>query len=382
MSPRPRRPAVPSCRNFTGYKPCFPGTDCTAGCVHPEPYGTRILIVNLDAMGNVLVTTALLSVLRRTYRRCTISWITLRNAAPLLANHPGLDRVYVWDDETRMVLGRMRFDLVLNIDKSRRSAAFTMNLRAKKRMGFGINGDGAIIPLNPEAYENYRLGLDDHFKFRVNRKTVPQLQCEQFGLRYRRDPYRVYLTDEERRWTADYRRDAGIADDAFVVGFNTGCSELYPNKKMTVEQHVELIRRLQGTPGLRLVLLGGPEDRLRNAEIARRAGEAVINTPTTEGVRRGLCCIDLCDVVISGDSFGMHAAIALGKEVAAWFGVTSAPEIELYGRGVKLAPEGLDCSPCWKRECPYHLECIAMIDLDAIVRFVHDVRRRREGALQ
>jgi heptosyltransferase-2 len=154
---------------------------------------------------------------------------------------------------------------------------------------------------------------------------------------------------------------------------------LYPNKKMTIEQHQALIDRLSEVEGVKLVLLGGPEDTLRNAEIARRVGDKALNTPTTEGVRRGLCYINLCDVVISGDSFGMHAAIGLKKHVIAWFGVSCATEIDLYDRGVKLVPYGLECSPCWKKACPYNLECIQMIDLDVIVQHVinfGNVRRR------
>jgi len=119
-------------------------------------------------------------------------------------------------------------------------------------------------------------------------------------------------------------------------------------------------------PNVRLVLVGGPEDTERNAEIARIAAGAVINTPTTEGLRRGLCYENICDAVITGDSFGMHAAIGLKKFVVAWFGVTCPDEIDLYDRGVKIVPAGLECSPCWKRECPYDLECVRAVDLDAI----------------
>jgi heptosyltransferase-2 len=66
----------------------------------------------------------------------------------------------------------------------------------------------------------------------------------------------------------------------------------------------------------------------------------------------------------------MHVAIALKKQVIVWFGVSCWTEIDLFDRGVKLIPEGLACSPCWKRSCPYQLECIQMIDLDRIVREV------------
>jgi len=58
------------------------------------------------------------------------------------------------------------------------------------------------------------------------------------------------------------------------------------------------------------------------------------------------------------------------KHVIVWFGVSCPAEIDLFGRGVKLVPEGLACSPCWKQACPFNLECIQMIDLDRIVREV------------
>jgi len=362
--------AIPDCKHFSGYKPCFPETTCYRECAFPNPIGKKILIVNLDAMGNVLVTTSLLPALKRKYPRSHVSWITLKNAAPLLQHNPYLDRVYVWEPEGWLILQQMQFDLVLNVDKSQRSGAFAMGLKAKEKLGFGLNKDGVIVPLNKEAHENYILGLDDHLKFRVNQKTVPQLQCEQFKLKYRRDPYQVFLTDAEKAFCKSYREMCGVDVGELVVGLNTGCSELYPNKKMTIEQHVQLINRLAGTPGIRLALVGGPEDTLRNAEIMRQVGDVVVNTPTTEGLRKGLCYVNICDLVITGDSFGMHAAIGLGKHIIVWFGVSCWTEIDLFDNGVKLIPEGLACSPCWKRECPYNLECIEMIDLDAIVRHV------------
>jgi heptosyltransferase-2 len=255
-----------------------------------------------------------------------------------------------------------------------------MGVRAAEKLGFGVNGRGQIIPLNPEAMENYRLGLDDELKFRVNQKTVAQLECEEFRLEYRRDEYVLPLSSEEEAFMKEYAHEHGLDSGDLVVGFNTGCSELYPNKKMTIDQHVDLLGRLSGIPGIRLVLVGGPEDTVRNAEISRRVGPGVHNTPTTGGVRRGLCYINLCDVVITGDSFGMHAAVGLKKYVIAWFGLSCWTEVDLFDRGVKLIPHGLHCAPCWKQTCPYDLECIRMIDLDMIVGHIREQRARRSAS--
>ncbi len=367
--------AVPDCRHFTGYKPCFPETSCIDECVDPQPYGTRILIVNLEAMGNVLVTTSLLAAVKRTYPQNTISWITLKNAYRLLDNNPYIDKVYVWEPESWLKLQAMQFDVVMNIDKAVNSCAFIMSLHAKEKLGYGLNENGIIIPLNEEAEYNYRLGLDDELKFRINQKPNTQLLTEAMGLTYKRDEYVLQLSKEEEIFCNTYKQQLGVyqtpvSSSHIVVGFNTGCSLLYPNKKMTIDQHVILINELAKRQGLHLVLLGGPEDTERNAEIVRQVGHKVIATPTSEGLRRGICYENICDVIISGDSFGMHVAIGLKKYVIVWFGVSCPQEIDLYQRGVKLIPEGLVCSPCWKKECPYHLECIQMIDLDRIVKEV------------
>jgi ADP-heptose:LPS heptosyltransferase len=377
--PKKKSLRIPDCKHFTGYKPCFPQVDCISGCVDNVPRGKRILIVNLDAMGHVLVTTSLLQAIKRKYPKSHISWITLSNAAGLLENNPYVDMVHTWGPESWLVLQSMTFDQVLNMDKSKRASALTMSLKAREKLGFGMNGDGVITPLNKEAGYLYRLGLDDQLKFRVNQKTLSEILHETFKLKFKCDEYVLNLWSDELAFCQNYRKEVGIQDSDFVVGFNTGCSPLYPNKKMTVEQHVSLIERLSTLDRIKLLLLGGPEDTERNAEISRSVGSKAISTPTREGLRRGICYENLCDLIITGDTFGMHLAVALKKYVVVWFGVSCWSEIELYGRGVKLIPEGLECSPCWKHECPYNLECIHMIDLDKIVDETVKFMRKRAG---
>ncbi len=366
---------IPDCKHFNGYKPCFPGSTCLDECKDPQPRGTRILIINLEAMGNVLVTTSLLPAIKRKYPQSTITWITLKNAYRLLDHNPYIDKVMLWEPESWLKLQMLEFDVAMNIDKSAHAGALMMTLNAKEKYGYGINENGVIIPLNDEALYNYRLGLDDEVKFRKNQKPNTQLLTEAMGLEWKRDEYVLTLSEEEERYSTNYKHQVlnhqpGTPEKKLVVGFNTGCSLLYPNKKMTIDQHVILINEFAKHTDIQLVLLGGPEDTERNAEIVRRVGDKVVSTHTTEGLRRGICYENICDVVISGDSFGMHVAIGLKKFVIAWFGVSCPQEIDLYDRGVKLIPDVLYCSPCWKQQCAHDLECIQMIDLDRIVQEV------------
>lgn len=380
---------IPSCKRFSGYKPCFPDHNCWLnGCKDNIPIGTKILIVNLDAMGDVLMTTAQLPAIKRKFPDSTIYWITLKNAEPLLFNNPYIDHTYPFTFESILILQQMEFDYVFNVDKSQRSCALVNSLNEKNKLGFGLNNDGVIIPLNEGAYYNYLLGMDDHLKFKINQKTGQEYLADTFELDYQNDEYVFNFTDDEFSFIKEYKNKTELSDDDFVVGFNTGCSELYPNKKMTVEQHIYLIEKFLKHPELKIILLGGPEDTQRNEIISSHflkdnpsLSKRLINTPTNEGVRKGACYESLADVIITGDSFGMHLAIALKKYVIVWFGVSCWTEINLYNRGIKLYPKDLFCSPCWKKVCPYNLECIQMIDLDLIEKEVinyYEKNKRRK----
>jgi heptosyltransferase-2 len=358
---------IPSCKNFTGYKPCYHEHDCWSnGCEIEVPMGTKILIINLDAMGDVLMTTAQLKSIKKKFPVSTIYWITLKVSAKLLENNPFIDRVLIYDFESVSIINELKFDIVMCVDKSLRSGALAMSVKADKKLGFGINEDAKIIPLNKGAEYNYLLGMNDHLKFKVNQRTGQNYLSETFELDYDRNDYILEFTDEEIEYISKYKKDVGLEDTDKIIGFNTGCSELYPNKKMTIEQHCLLIERFLSDGNYKIVLLGGPEDVERNNEIYSDFKGMIINTPTTEGVRKGALYESLADVIITGDSFGMHLAIALKKYVIAWFGLSCWTEIDLYDRGIKLFPEGLHCAPCWKKECPYNLECIQMIDIERI----------------
>ena len=361
-------PKIKTCKNFTGYKPCFSDHDCwTNGCKEYNPMGTRILIINLDAMGDVLMTTAQLSAIKRKHSPSTIYWITLKNAVGLLENNPYIDKVLSYDFETLSILQSMEFDIVMNVDKSNRSSALTMQLNAKEKLGFGINSTGQIIPLNKGADYNYLLGMNDNLKFRINNRLGQEYLAETFQLDYQRDNYVFHFSKQELDFISIYKREIGINDNDEIIGFNTGCSNLFPNKKMTVDQHIALIEKFISYNRFKIMLLGGPEDEERNQVIFNEFKHKIINTPTSGGVRKGACYESIPQLIITGDSFGMHLAIALKKYVIAWFGLSCWTEIDLYERGVKLFPQNLFCSPCWKKVCPFNLECIQMIDLERIV---------------
>lgn len=339
---------VPDCKKFTGYKPCKPYQDCR-NCQNLYPCGTKIVIINLGAMGAVLMTTTVLPALKRKYPESTISWITEERCLPLLAHNPFIDYVLPFNFRSVLKVQAMEFDLICNVDKIAEACGLMNSLKSNKKLGFGLNANGAIIPLNKGSEYNYWLGLDDELKFKINTRTVPDMLREMFELDHQIDPYVVNLTPEEEKFSKEFKMQHRLISP--IVGINTGSSPSFPHKRFSDEDILSMVEKLYAAQnGHPVILLGGLEDVDRNKMLTKKLGAKVINTPADEGLRKGLSYVKVCDVVITGDSLGMHMAIGLGKYVVARFNVTCASEIELYERGEKILSDS-SCSPCWRQNC-------------------------------
>jgi heptosyltransferase-2 len=360
------------CRHFNGYKPCGLHSDCNPQCPSLSKVGERILIVHLEALGAVLRSTSLLAAIKRKFPRSHITWVTKAPAHHLL-NGCDVDRVLTTGHEDLVRLNALRFDIVYCIDKSLLACSIAGSVTSRSYFGFKADPfHGAILPANPESIELWEIGLNNQKKFFDNKKTEQQLVHEALCLdEFSRDKYALKLSAGEHE-EANVRRRQWARPEQNIIGLNTGCSPVIPYKKMSVEGQREIIRSIRRSSDSRvrdaaIVLLGGPEDTERNQQIAQ--GLNVIESPTTLGLRDGLVSMATTDIVVSGDSLGMHMAIGLGKWSVVWFGPTCEQEIDLYDRGVKILAS-VGCAPCWKRSCHKQVMCYDQVNISAVMNAI------------
>jgi heptosyltransferase-2 len=247
--------------------------------------------------------------------------------------------------------------------------------------GFAVDPrNGATIPANSAAIELWDMGLNNNKKFFENKKTELQLVAEALELPYRRDEYVIRLDESERTLSEERFKTWSRSGETTLIGLNTGTSGVVPNKTISIEFWRTLIKQFSDRPEVQMVLLGGSSDEERNRKISN--GLSVILSPTQLGLRDGLASVNAMDVVVTGDSLGMHMAIALRKPTVAWFGPTCSHEIDLYDRGIKLATH-YRCSPCWKRTCLERVPCNQAIELaqmkTAILNLVAVPKSSRES---
>lgn len=366
------------CALYSGYKPCRFGNQCR-GCPHYEPLdregdadmpmtgGTpantesppRVAIIKTGALGDVLRTTTLLHPIHRAKPGASVTWITAPAAVPLLHANPLISELTTLTAETLNGLAAREFDVLYCFEKEELPLALAGRIRATKRFGFGPNRVGRPVVFNPESEYALLLGIDDELKFRRNTKPYPQIICEMAALPYRGDPYVLELTAAGEAARARVSARLAHRGAAVRVGINTGCGGVFRTKQWPEANLAELAGLLLREKGAAVLLLGGAAERELNAKLAAEV-PGLVDTGCDNSLDEFFGIVDACDVVVTSDSLAMHIAIARGKRTVVLFGSTSATEIELYGRGEKVAV-GYPCSPCYQKYCSEDLDYNAAV---------------------
>jgi ADP-heptose:LPS heptosyltransferase len=360
------------CRYFLGHKPCRFRCECD-GCTHYSPFGKRILIIKLAALGDVLRTTPLLRGLRARNPDCAITWLTESKGIPMLQGIREIDRLLAYESDTALQMQTEVFDEVYCFDKEPKATALAMKIQAERKVGFGMSAFGNVIPLNEESEYTFLLGIDDTLKFRTNSKTYPELIFDCAGIPYI-EPQEYILPDlsAEIKEAGAWLQARGVSLGGTKIGLNTGAGEIFATKKWTEENYARLANRLVRELEAEVLLLGGPAEVDRNRRIAEAAQIPVTNTGNDNPIRKFAGIVGNCDLLITGDTLAMHIAIGLKIPALVMLGPTCHQEIELYGRGAKIVSD-FDCSPCYLSVCPRPSTCMDALSVNEVFEAAADL---------
>lgn len=362
----PRREVAWDCRYFLGDRPCVwhkaTGALCT--CDHYQRVEQRLLIIKLDAMGDVLRTTALLPALSEAYPGSSVTWITKRESRPLLEQNPYISEIVDYGEDALLHLQMRAFDRVINLDASQKSAALASMAKAPRKDGFLLDPQGCVRPTSNAAQSWLEMGIFDDFK-RGNTSTYQDLMLKIIGLSGAPHRYVFELTEEERACGRMHLARLGVDLSVPIIGLNTGAGHRWQLKQWREEGYLELIERLGRHQHQQLVLLGGPEERERHQRLMRRSRVRVVDSGCDNPVRRFAAIVAACNLVVAGDTLAMHLSLAAGRPTVVLFGPTSSAEIEMYGLGEKVVPR-MDCLGCYKRTCEFVPNCMDLITTDMV----------------
>jgi ADP-heptose:LPS heptosyltransferase len=333
-------------------------------CPHYAVASMRILIIKLDALGDVLRTTSILNGLRAKYDNPHITWITREVSLPLFENNRLVDRVLAYDATETVLHARVEeFDLLINLDTASDSAVLASSVQAKKKLGFGFDQRGYVTPLNKEATAWLEMGAFDQKK-KANTRSYQDIMLDICQLKTNDKQILLMLSDQEKQFAQQFYQRKHLMKKRITIGINSGASPRWQFKRWTEEGFKALLRRILRETDWTILLYGGPYERERNRILSSLNTKRIVNTGSDNSLRQFFALVSLSDVFLTGDTLALHVATALGKKVVAYFGPTSAAEIDSYRGQILKVQSDLDCLVCYKPRCDFDPNCMNSLSPD------------------
>jgi heptosyltransferase II len=155
---------------------------------------------------------------------------------------------------------------------------------------------------------------------------------------------RLTSTPEQQRAA---REALGLSQDAAPVVFCPG-AEYGPAKRWPIHHYAALAKKLDKP----VWIVGSHKDAPVGEEIAQLSADAALNLCGRTNLEQAIDLIAGARAVVSNDSGLMHVAAALDRPTVALYGSSSPGYTPPLSARATILSLGLDCSPCFKRECP------------------------------
>lgn len=349
------------CAHFRGHIPCSfnksEGAICSS-CKHYKPIETRILIIKLAALGDVIRTTPLLVMFRRKYPNAHITWLT---QSPEILPKNEIDQIYDLNASSIFVLENSMFDVVVNLDKEPEACMLMAKIEAVQKFGFTWE-DHAVAPCTVAAEHKLMTGFFDQLS-KQNTKSYLEEIFEICHESFHQEPYAIALDQQKAmHWKNTLHHLSGGKP---IVALNTGCGPRWNTRLWSEERWTQLSHALKEI-GFFPVFLGGALEHEKNERMAHSTG---IYYPGHFDLKTFISLVDACDVVVTQVTMMMHIATALQKKMVLMNTIFNPHEFELYGRGVVIGPEK-PCQCYYGNTCQLGEPCMNAIQAETIVEAV------------
>jgi len=318
----------------------------------------KFLFIRFSSIGDIILTTPLLRVLKSTIPDAEIHYLTKSSFNDVIKHNPYLHKVHLYNGNfAQMIksLNQESFDYIIDLHNNARTLRVKNNL---KRMSFTFNK----LNFKKWLYVNlkYNIMPDVHIVERYFETLQAfDIKSDGKGLNY------FFNEDEIDKTIVDFELK-NKAYISFAIGAN------HSTKKLPNEKIIELCEKLS----LPVVLLGDKNDFTKGEIIRKEAKAEIVNACGKYSLNQSAFLLKHSKLVITHDTGLMHMAAALHKKTISVWGNT-VPEFGMY----PYMPERPDhfsivevrdlrCRPCSKigyEKCPKkHFKCMNDINIDEI----------------
>ncbi|MGH7206382.1 MAG: putative lipopolysaccharide heptosyltransferase III [Nitrospiraceae bacterium] len=329
----------------------------------------RILVIKLRYVGDVLLSAPVLTRLREAFPKALLVMLVNPGTEEMVMGHPALDEVLVLERGSVAVtwrfileLRKRRFDLVLDLTDSDRSAVTAWLSGAPVRVGYNSEARWRGLLYT-------RIIKADRFRMHAVRYHLAA--TEALGLTGSTPAPILMVSSEARRQVDDLLRAAEIEAARPLVCLHPGARWWF--KSWPLDRFAALADRIQTETTAQALFLGGQQERSVVSRIAEEMKTPFRNLVGQTGLQELAAVLERAALMVSNDNGPMHMAAALRVPAIGLFGPSDPAVWGPWGEGHRTFYKGLDCRPCFHPDCfRGEQNCMRLITLDEVWQAVRE----------
>ena len=167
-----------------------------------------------------------------------------------------------------------------------------------------------------------------------------------------------------------------------IVLLNANASDIVPLRKWSLDNFVELAKRLLENSEITVVLTGSPEEQEACADLALKIDpDRVINFAGKTTFKELITLYSLSDLLVTNDSGPVHFASTTNLPVIALFGPETPRIFGPMSPHAKVISLGLACSPCisvfnQKKSSCTDNQCMKQITVEMVIQETQKILRK------
>ena len=131
------------------------------------------------------------------------------------------------------------------------------------------------------------------------------------------------------------------------------------------------VAKVKIAQGFQIWLFGSAKDQAIAEQINNQVEGACVDFTGQTSLAEAVDLMSLVDVVVTNDSGLMHVAAALDKKIIAIYGSSDPGFTPPLNNKAHIMSLKLECSPCFKRECPLgHTRCLQDIKPEQVLNVI------------
>ena len=331
----------------------------------------RILIVNVNWLGDTLFATPFIRAVREKYPGAYIAILTHPRCYKMLEGNPNIDEIIIYDEKKqhRNLLGKFsiasyirskKFDAAFILKKSLSRTLLLLFSKIPRRIGYGSKRAGFLL--------TEKAGIPDK---KLHKVEYFLNLAKAAGIETKNKNYEILISDNDTKEGEKILNDAGIKDKGFIA-LNAGGN--WDLKRWPAENFAELGDKIFEKLGSAIILTGAEKDIVLAENIAglMKHRPLILCGKTTLKTLGAIFKKAIC--VISNDSGPMHLGVAVGTRVVAIFGPTSPELTGPYGDGRYIVlRKDTGCKiPCYDLKCKDN-RCMKAVTAEDVLGALYEI---------